>query len=195
MTMRHIAAASVAGYSLTVAWRWPSTNPPAVSANNKQRPGMELFPSLTYHSPMRRLLFIAMIFLLFLRGMVGDAMATGMAAGHLQRISVATEFVAAHAHETRADGHFDHGAAAESMTAAAPPDCAGHATGNASDSMTQEATGHCESCAACQACNTVALSPLTSRTASLAIPPALPHSPAAQFASALAALGQKPPIS
>jgi hypothetical protein len=146
---------------------------------------------------MRRPFFIAMIFLLLLRGMVGDAMATGMAAGHLQRVSAATELVADHAHETRADGHFDHGTAAESMThmAATPPDCAGHAAGDASDPMAPEATGHCESCAACQACNTVALSPLTSSTASLAIPPALPHSPAAQFASALATLGQKPPIS
>jgi hypothetical protein len=50
-------------------------------------------------------------------------------------------------------------------------------------------------CAACQACNTVALWPVTSSTASLAIPPALSHSPAAQFASAIVALGQKPPIS
>jgi len=144
---------------------------------------------------MRRPFFIAMIFLLLLRGMVGDAMATGMAAGHLQRVSDATEFVAAHVHETRADGHFGHETAAESMThpAATPPDCAGHAAGEASDPMT--ATGHCESCAACQACNTVALSPVTASTASLAIPPALPRSPAAQFASAVAALGQKPPIS
>jgi hypothetical protein len=145
-------------------------------------------------------LFIAMIFLLLLRGMVGDAMATGMAAGHLQRVSDATEFVAAHTHETRADGHFDHGMTsqpAESMAhpAATPPDCAGHAAGNASDPMTPETTGHCDSCAACQACNTVALSPLTGSTASLPIPPALPHSPAARFASAVAALGQKPPIS
>lgn len=144
---------------------------------------------------MRRPLFIAMIFLLLLRGWVGDAMATGMAAGHLQAASVATEIVAAHAHEERADGHFGHGAAAQSMTLATAPDCAGHAAGQAADPGLQEAAGHCESCAACQACNTVALSPLTSRSAALSIPPALPQSPAARFASAVAALGQKPPIS
>ncbi|OOG46384.1 hypothetical protein [Polaromonas sp. A23] len=151
---------------------------------------------------MRRLFFIAMIFLLLLRGMVGDAMATGMAAGHLQRVSVATKFIASPTHETRADGHFDHETAThetatKSMAhpAATPPDCAGHAAGDASAPLTPEATGHCESCAACQACNTMALSPLAARTASLSIPPALPHSPAAQFASAVAALGQKPPIS
>lgn len=182
-TMWLIAAASVAGCR------------PAPTIQPFQTPSHGTFLLLIYHSTMRRPLFIAMIFLLLLRGMVGDAMATGMAAGHLQRAAVATEFVAVHAHETRANGHFDH--AAESMThsVATPPDCAGHAAGEASDPMTPETTGHCESCAACQACNTVALSPLTSNTTSLAIPPALPHSPAAQFASALAALGQKPPIS
>lgn len=149
---------------------------------------------------MRRPLFIAMIFLLLLRGMVGDAMATGMAAGHLQQLAPATKFIASPAHESRADGHFDHDMAIEpaaSMThsAAIPPDCAGHASGQASDPMTPGATGHCDSCAACQACNTVALSPLTASTASLAISPALARSPAAQFASAVTALGQKPPIS
>ncbi|MDI1267996.1 MAG: hypothetical protein PSV40_02700 [Polaromonas sp.] len=149
---------------------------------------------------MRRPLFIAMIFLLLLRGMVGDAMATGMAAGHLQQVASATEFVAAYAHESRADGHFDHDMAMEpaaSMThsAAIPPDCAGHASGQTSDPMTQGATGHCDSCAACQSCNTVALSPVTASTDSLAIPPARAHSPTARFASAVAALGQKPPIS
>ena len=147
---------------------------------------------------MRRPLFIAMIFLLLLRGMVGDAMATGMAAGHLQRATLATEFVAVHAHESGADEHFDHASQpAEPMahSAAIPPDCAGHASGQSSQPMSPEPTGHCDSCAACQACNTVALSPLTGSTASLSIPPALPHSPAAQFASAVAALGQKPPIS
>jgi hypothetical protein len=161
---------------------------------------MELFMPFAYHSLMRRPLFIAMIFLLLLRGWVGDAMATGMATGHLKRVAPATEFVAAYAHETRADGHFDHEITQKSAeplvhSAATPPDCAGHTTGQASDPVPQEATGHCESCAACQACNTVALSPLASSTASLSIPPALPHSPATQFASAIAALGQKPPIS
>lgn len=140
-----------------------------------------------------------MIFLLLLRGMVGDAMATGMAAGHLQPLSPATNFVAPHAHPSKADGHFDHDMGMEpvaSMThLATPPDCAGHTSGQASGPMTPEATGHCDSCAACQTCHTVALSPLTISTASLPVPPALPHSPAVRFASAVAALGQKPPIS
>lgn len=146
---------------------------------------------------MRRPLFIAMIFLLLLRGMAGDAMATGMATGHLQRVPVATETVAGHAHGSRAGAHFDHATVEKSMahSAVIPPDCAGHAAGGAYGPMPQDAAGHCESCAACQACNTVALSPHAGSTASLSPPPAPPRSPAAHFASATAALGQKPPIS
>ncbi|MBA3592213.1 MAG: hypothetical protein H0W47_00230 [Polaromonas sp.] len=146
---------------------------------------------------MRRPFFIAMIFLLLLRGMVGDAMAAGMAFGHLQKGSVATETIATHGHGERADGLFDHENAAQSVAypVATPADCAGHAAGEVSGPVQQETAGHCESCAACQACNTVALSSPTTSTASLAAPPALPRSPAADFASAIAALGQKPPIS
>ena len=62
---------------------------------------------------MRRPLFIAMIFLLLLRGWVGDAMATGMAAGHLQQAAPATEFIATHIHESGAGAHFDHEMASE----------------------------------------------------------------------------------
>jgi hypothetical protein len=149
---------------------------------------------------MRRPLFIAMIFLLLLRGMVGDAMATGMAAGHLQRVGFATESTADFAHDTRANQHFNHARAAEQAdflvhTAAIPADCAGHGAGLTSDPIAPEAAAHCESCSACQACHTVALSPLVAQTDSFYKPPALAHAPADQFASAVAALGQKPPIS
>ena len=141
---------------------------------------------------MRRPLFITLVFLLLLRGLWGDAMATGMAAGHLQGKPVATEFVATHAHGESAGGHFDHemapGAEPLVHSAAALPDCAGHAAGPTGDAMN-------DACAACQACHTVALTPVTVHTPSLTIPPALVHSPAARFASALATLGQKPPIS
>ncbi len=106
---------------------------------------------------MRRPLFITLIFLLLLRGMVGDAMATGMAAGHLQKAAIATEIVATHAHESRVGGHFDHEMTRQATepavhSAAIPPDCAGHASGQVSEPISTEAAGHCESCAACQAC-------------------------------------------
>ena len=149
---------------------------------------------------MRKPFFVAMIFLLLLRGWVGDAMATGMAVGHIQRVDFATETIADFARETRAGRHFDHASAggqADSLvqTAAGHSDCAGHGASLTSDPIAPEAAAHCESCSACQACHTVALSPLVTHTDSFYKPPALTQAPAAQFASAVAALGQKPPIS
>ena len=150
---------------------------------------------------MHRPLFIVMIFLLLLRGWAGDAMATSMAAGQLQEPSSATKIVATYAHGARADGQFDHplmeltSDVQMAHSTVTPADCAGHGAGQTSEPMSPEAAVHCESCAACQACHTVALSPLAPSTVLVTISPALPHSPVAQFASALTALGQKPPIS
>jgi hypothetical protein len=142
-------------------------------------------PGFIIHS-MRHLVLALMIALLPIRGWVGDVMATEMASPQAAQLHHATEMVAAHAHATGAEAHFDHESSVKS-----PPDCAGHGEGSGSPT----ADAHCESCAACQACHTVALSPVSTRTASLAVSPALPRSPAARFASAIAALGQKPPIS
>lgn len=140
---------------------------------------------------MRHLLLALLIALLPLRGWVGDAMATQMAAGQIQHSQIqqhgATKTIADHQDGIWAAAHFDH----EEVAEAAEPDCAGHSTGES----THAADGHCESCAACQACNTVALS-LTGPDLSPAFNAlTLPHSAADQFASADAALRQKPPIS
>lgn len=156
----------------------------------------ELFKRMAYHSPMRHLLLALMIALLPLRGWVGDAMATQMAAAHVQHGQLvsaehsATKTIAASAHHMGAEGHSGHEETSPEATMAMH-DCAGHTT----DSGTPANDAGCESCAACQACHTVALS--------LAAPD---HSPvfkgrsllrpaSDQFASADAALGQKPPIS
>jgi hypothetical protein len=74
---------------------------------------------------------------------------------------------------------------------AAGPDCAGHSTGES----THAADGHCKSCSACQACNTVALSLEGPALSPVFQSLALPLPAADQFASADAALRQKPPIS
>jgi len=148
---------------------------------------------------MRRSLFVLIITMLLLRGWASDAMATGMAVGQLLHLQVATEllgsdtnFAAVHrtAPSGRAVGSANLGSDPKNSLATAP-DCTGHA----SDESAQEASGHCDVCPTCQACHTVALSHLETHAPSMATPPALPHSPAAQFASAVAALGQKPPIS
>ncbi|MFC5519596.1 hypothetical protein [Polaromonas jejuensis] len=152
---------------------------------------------------MRFLLFALMIVLLPLRGWVGDAMATEMALAQLQHPSSATKNIAVDTHETRAETHFHHEiampdrvhelqAANHTHEAQAIDDCAGHAPDDASSHLTD---GHCGACAACQACHTVGLSSSTADLNLVVNSPTLPHSLAAQFASAEAALGQKPPIS
>lgn len=147
---------------------------------------------------MRHLLLALLIALLPLRGWAGDAMATQMAAGQIQHSQSqqhgqqhdATKTIAEHQDTALAAAHFDHEEVAEALPAA-EPDCAGHSTGEG----THSADGHCESCAACQACNTVALS-LTGPDLSPVFKSLAPPHPAADhFASADAALHQKPPIS
>lgn len=150
---------------------------------------------------MRHLLLALLIALLPLRGWVGDAMATQMAAGQMQHSQSqehgeqhgqqhgATKTIAEHQDAILAAAHFDHEEMAEAASVD-EPDCAGHSSGEG----TQAADGHCDSCAACQACNTVALS-LTGPDLSPVFTSVAPPLPAADhFASADAALRQKPPI-
>ena len=138
---------------------------------------------------MRHLLLVLMIALLPLRGWMGDAMATSMAAGQLQQQQVAAKMIATHTHEAGAEGHFGHEAAAPEAVQAAH-DCAG----DAADESSHAAGAHCESCAACQACHAVALSHSAPDLNPVFNTPTLPHAAADQFASAEAALRQKPPI-
>lgn len=132
---------------------------------------------------MRHLLLALMIVLLPLRGWAGDAMATGMTAAPTQPLQIATEFIAAHAHES-----------ASHAPAQAMHDCAEQAdgqlaqTGNAHD-------GHCSTCESCQACHTLALSPVAPGLNTAFNASAQPRAMAMQFTSAPAALDQKPPIS
>ncbi len=136
---------------------------------------------------MRHLLFAVLIALLPLRGWVGDAMATQMAAGQIQHQAAQSAAETSHLHEDVEMAHTGHAIGTPALH-----DCAEQpADGDGSHA----ADGHCETCAACQACHTVALTP--------AVPDLMPHFsastlplPAADsFASADAALRQKPPIS
>ena len=140
---------------------------------------------------MRHLFLIFMIALLPLRGLVGDAMATGMAAGQvaqMQQMHVATKSIATNAHTASAKAGFYHETAAPD---AALADCAGHGAEDADHG----GASHCDTCSACQACHTVALAHAASSVSSTFQAFALPYSAADQFASADAALRQKPPIS
>ncbi len=132
-----------------------------------------------------------MIVLLPLRGWVGDAMATQMAANAVH-----------HSVEAQAAPHQADGKSA--MTDGMPPDCAGHGASPAAD-----ATGHpvdqtetdldagivCDSCSTCQACHSVALSVDSADGLAARLLVTAPAGAAVRFASAEAILGHKPPIS
>lgn len=138
---------------------------------------------------MRHLFFIIMIALLPLRGWVSDAMATAMVTAQVQQ-QTATKIVATHAHEAGVQAHQDtEVVAADAFQTAA--DCSDHASGGADHADDT----HCNSCSVCQACHTVALSPTPADGATAFNPRTLPRAVVAQFASAQAALSQKPPIS
>ena len=134
---------------------------------------------------MRHLVLALVILLLPLRGWMGDAMATSMAAGQLtvlqaaqkKAATAATENMASHAHEV---GAMVHDCGMQSMDAADSADDSGM---------------DCASCASCQACHTVALSPVAEKSIATFNPASQPDAATLPFASADAALSQKPPIS
>jgi len=144
---------------------------------------------------MRYFLIALMIFLLPLRGWMGDAMATSMAASNLHQ-EVATKTVATHAHETGVESpeKHVHDETDEQNSIQALQDCAGHSSAQA-DQSTPTNDGHCGSCQVCQVCHSVALSPAAVMVTAAFNAFALPHTATAQFTSAQLALRQKPPIS
>jgi hypothetical protein len=149
---------------------------------------------------MRRVIFILMIALLPLRGWIGDAMATQMAAHSAvhsasgasaeDRHDRASTPAASHVHESGEPAGHDHDAAV-SVVGTMPPDCVQHGA----DSSVDHANTGCENCALCQACSTVALTETGSSAAAAFVIGPVPRASATQFASAEPAPGQKPPIS
>lgn len=139
---------------------------------------------------MRHLFIAFLIALLPLRGWVSDAMATTMGMAQVQaQQQGAVQKVAEEAYKESKKANFD----AESSVkqpAEAMADCADHAAG----SEAHTGAAHCESCSACQACHTVALTPAPVGVSFAFNLGMLPRTVAAHFASAPAALGQKPPI-
>jgi len=140
---------------------------------------------------MRHLFIAFLIALLPLRGWVSDAMATGMVISQVQaQQQGAIKKVAEEAGDKSAKAHFDADFNVK-QPVEAMADCADHAAG----SEAHTGVAHCESCSACQACHTVALTPAPVGVSFAFNLGMLPRAVAAQFASAPAARGQKPPIS
>lgn len=146
-----------------------------------------------------------MIALLPLRGWVGDVMATQMAVEQMREQSgaddtarrgatpstpSATKSIAAYALFSGAKSTFGHERSADHAAVVAP-DCSNHAQSADADS----ADAGCANCAICQVCHTVGLTETASVTVPESHPETQPRASVSQFASAVAALGQKPPIS
>jgi len=153
----------------------------------------------------RVLLIALMITLLPLRGWAGEVMATEMASSQVVRAHIqvgsATKSGADYARIHWAKGTFEGKKTAfevqkplfeaKDAQISAMHDCEGHAKAEESTPL----AAHCDSCAACQACHIVALSTTAVDLNLTFSSRALPRPAAAHFASATAALGQKPPIS
>ena len=154
---------------------------------------------------MQVFLFALMVALLPLRGFAGDVMATEMAIQMAAQSAVehsqptwqsqnvnAAKTEANHASDLGASGHIgsQHDITAAQRAATTANACAGHVTANQCHSSNAHG-----SCQACQACHTVALSLTSGPVQPVLVSSTCPQLVAAQFASAEAALGQKPPIS
>ena len=147
---------------------------------------------------MRFLVLALMIALLPLRGWAGEVMATEMASTQVVRAKAqaesATELVASDAKIHWTTGTFEGKKTvfeASHTKTSAIGDCEGHAKVDEAASV----AAHCDSCPACQACHTVALSAAAADLNLTFSSRTLLRPAAAHFASATAALGQKPPIS
>ena len=123
---------------------------------------------------MRRIVFILMIALLPIRGWLGEAMATDMAAMNL---------IANQAINTMATG--------QKHNESSMPDCDMHKNMDASQSEEVQTQSTCNSCQACHATGLVNTIPVIQSVTARSVVP-LAH--IAQLASASIALGQKPPI-
>ena len=162
---------------------------------------------------MRHLMLAFMILLLPLRGWAGDMMATGMAAGQLTGLHaeqrhparIATETGATNAHGTGAPAQFHAKKADHHASGGLQAVAKASSTHDCADMQAAAPDGHhgvessspmdCGVCPSCQACHTVALTLKSEKTASVFNPLAQPQAAVQTFASADAALSQKPPIS
>ena len=167
------------------------------------RAAPETFLADGYHSRMRRVLSFALVVLLVLRGLLGTAMAEGLApvqpakAAHvaqgalqagqsLQTPAMAAHFTPGHAmsgHTVHADG-------------AAPVDAESRANASACDGVASSACHHehSASCPDCDICHSAMLALPAMPTRSLRVTGAVRPANAVPFASVPAARTIKPPI-
>ena len=138
---------------------------------------------------MRRFVFILMIFLLPLRGWMGEAMATEMATMHFVAVQATNTLAAVKFYNE--NGNFN---ALEASSNVATPavamsaDCEMHAKSAPNTPTSKQLCSHC------QACHAVGLSGTVQIISIAAVHNPMPTAYISLFASAPYALSQKPPI-
>jgi hypothetical protein len=166
---------------------------------------------------MRRIFLILMIALLPLRGWMGDVMAVEMSTAMASQNAVAITNIANYLYTPWENAQFDH-----LKAKSAAPDCPGHAAmasgiptaapgaaalaqldgavidhaiHHAMDDASGDATNaHCNTCGVCQICHSVALTQSGVSNLPDFASHTLPAMGSDRFTSAVAALGQKPPL-
>ena len=148
---------------------------------------------------MRRFLLIAMIIMLPLRGLMGDAMAVQMLPTTLQQAEHAfdsgaenaTHLIADSAYSTRATDAFDHQKTAAITNA---PCHDGIATADDDGDDGDDGIVAKDACSTCQACHLSAFVSNSPLVMPMTIAEAKPASPAVQWVSAELPLLAKPPV-
>lgn len=147
---------------------------------------------------MRCLILALMIVLLPLRSGIGDAMATEMAAGQFQP-QIAIINLANDVDETGAAAHFHHETipADGGMSIAHADVHQAHPCGEGAPQPAQQHgnSTNCDACSLCQVCHTVALFNAPATSPGTVSPAFHPEAMRHHYASADAALSEKPPIS
>jgi hypothetical protein len=127
---------------------------------------------------MRHWLLVFMVFLLPLRGLVGDAMAGQMLQQHAAAAMAVQENAGHHAAAT-AQAH----------------DCPGHQAQPAEAPADAQAPGDCPTCASCQMCSSVALNPTVQTPGAMRVAQSPPDTVQRAHPSAEPVLAFKPPRS
>ena len=158
---------------------------------------IELFCLACIINAMRVFLLILMMLLQPVRGWTADVMGVRMATELASKNAAPTSaqqvnttiIVATNDQSTLASTDFYHQPSPQMSV-----DCAGHAA-DAAIGSSPESDSHCGACAACQTCHSVAIANVSTAVAGLMIASNLQQMVPDLFASAPAALSQKPPIS
>ncbi|MDA8456385.1 hypothetical protein M4R22_16600 [Acidovorax sp. GBBC 3334] len=142
---------------------------------------------------MRRIVFLALIVLLALRGLTAPAMAAQMAAGGLHGTVPSAQAAAAlHAGHAPGAAPDSHGADAQAALPSCHPAAAGHPGDPGCDPQSPHASH--AACADCEVCHTAVMAPPAARLAAGPHRGTLKPRAAIRFASALPAQATKPPI-